>query len=887
MDRPMSEIKRTVFYDRHVALDAKMVEFGGWEMPVQYSTGIIKEHLATRRKAGLFDVSHMGRFIIRGAGAVKFLQHVLTNNVEALDVRETGAQYTLIPNETGGAVDDAYLYCFVKGEYLLVVNAANSEKDWKHLQTLLKDFSDVELIDHTEELVMLALQGPMSRKFLGEIIQSGPLPEPFRNAVSTVTIKGSEVKVARTGYTGEPLCFELFASRDNGLMLWDLLLAKGATPIGLGARDTLRLEAGLPLYGHEFGKDPEGKEIPIMACPLTKFAVSFSPLKAEFVGRQALARQFEALSKIISRDYLLISDLPRMIKPIAVEGRGIAREGARVFKSERHVGYVTSGTMIPLWVVEGEGLSSVQTDQYGLRSICLAYVDSDIIEDDKVKIEIRGKAVDAVVVPFHLRTDAPPYARPILFDHQIPAMELHGGDMKAKVHRLLEKTVENTRWRQQDCINLIPSEMTISPMVRLLSVMDPAFRYAEHRESKAFYDVDIFYYQGTEFIGEVELLLEEEMRKFLGCNEVETRLVSGQMANTAVFSAMLDYINRADRKREPRRIRCVMNNHISKGGHLSAQPMGALRDFVARDPRTERPAVVNFPMLTENPYKIDVPAALELIDEYRPELIIFGKSMVLHKEPVAEIRQFLDLQGLDAVVMYDMAHVLGLIGPHFQHPFEEGADLVTGSTHKTYFGTQRGVVASCFKEQEERYELWEALSRRVFPGSVSNHHLGTLLGLLMATYEMNHFKDEYQSRVIANAKAFGRALNDCGLKVAGDPTIEFTETHQVVVDVGYGHGPEIAQRLEANNIICNYQAGPDEESFTASGALRLGVSEMTRFGMLEEDFRALASLIRDVVMNDADVTDHVKTLRKPFCELQFCFRGDEYAELLQKLYKFL
>jgi aminomethyltransferase len=570
-----------------------MVEFGGWEMPVQYPTGIIKEHLATRREAGLFDVSHMGRFIIRGAGALKFLQHTLTNNVEALDVRETGAQYTLIPNETGGAVDDAYLYCFVKGEYLLVVNAANSEKDWKHLQTLLKDFNDVELIDHTEDLVMLALQGPMSRKFLGEIIQSGPLPEPIRNAVSTVTIKGSEVKVARTGYTGEPLCFELFASRGNGLMLWDLLLAKGATPIGLGARDTLRLEAGLPLYGNELGQSPDDKEIPIMACPLTKFAVSFSDLKAEFVGRKAVARQFEALSRIISRDYSLISDLPRMIKPIAVEGRGIAREGVRVFKNEKHVGYVTSGTMIPLWVVEGEGLSSVQTDQYRLRSICLAYVDSDIIEDDKLTIEIRGKSVDAVVVPFHLRTDAPPYARPIVFDHQIPAMELYGGDMKAKAHRLLEKTVENMRWRQQDCINLIPSEMTISPMVRLLSVMDPAFRYAEHRESRAFYDVDIFYYQGTEFIGEIELLLEEEMRKFLGCNEVETRLVSGQMANTAVFSAMLDYINRADRKCEPRRIRCVMNNHISKGGHLSAQPMGALRDFVARDSYADRKPVQN------------------------------------------------------------------------------------------------------------------------------------------------------------------------------------------------------------------------------------------------------------------------------------------------------
>ncbi|MCK5724913.1 MAG: glycine cleavage system aminomethyltransferase GcvT, partial [Gammaproteobacteria bacterium] len=406
----MTELYKTVFYDRHVNLGANIVEFGGWEMPIQYDSGILQEHLATRKQAGLFDVSHMGRFTVRGAGAVQFLQHVLTNNAEALDVRETGAQYTLIPNETGGAVDDAYLYSFVEGEYLLVVNASNREKDWKHLQSLIEDFSDVELIDRTEEIVMLALQGPMSRKLLGDTIQSGRLPEPIRNAVSTVTIEGADVKVARTGYTGEPLCFELFTSRENGLILWDLLLAKGATPIGLGARDTLRLEAGLPLYGHELGQDPDDKEIPILACPLTKFAVSFSELKGEFVGRQALNSQFEALSKIISRDYSLISCLPRMIKPIAVAGRGIARGGAKVFKNGEHVGYVTSGTMVPLWAVEGEGLFSAQTEQHQLRSICLAYIDSEIIEDDEVTVEIRGKMVDAVVVPFHLRSDAPPYA---------------------------------------------------------------------------------------------------------------------------------------------------------------------------------------------------------------------------------------------------------------------------------------------------------------------------------------------------------------------------------------------------------------------------------------------------------------------------------------------
>jgi aminomethyltransferase len=615
--------------------------------------------------------------------------------------------------------------------------------------------------------------------------------------------------------------------------------------------------------------------------------VSFSPFKGEFVGLAALARQFEALEKIIARDYSTIADLPRLIQPIAVAGRGIAREGAKVFKGNKHVGYVTSGTMIPMWAVKGEGLASTQTDQRELRPICLAYIDSDIIEDEKVTIDIRGRAVDAVVVPFHMRSDAPPCARPIVFDHELEAEKLPTGDAPTKVRHLLEKTLENTRWRQRECINLIPSEMTISPMARLVSVMDPAFRYAEHRKLEAFYEADIFYYQGTKFISEVERLLDEEMRKFLGCEEVEMRLISGQMANTAVFSAMVDYINRADRKREPRRIRQVMNNHISKGGHLSAQPMGALKDYVAHDPRTERPAVVNFPVLADNRYNIDVPATLELIDEYRPELIIFGKSMVLHREPVAEISRFLNAQGIDAVVMYDMAHVLGLIGPHFQQPFAEGADLVTGSTHKTFFGTQRGVVGSRFQEHEERYELWEALYRRSFPGSVSNHHLGTLLGVLIAAYEMNHFKDEYQAKVIANAKAFARAMKDCGLDVAGDPTIDFTETHQVVVNVGYACGPEIASRLEANNIICNYQASPDEEGFTASGSLRMGVSEMTRFGMGKDDFRALASLIHDVVVNNANVTDQVKALRERFCELRFCFRGNEYVDVMEKLHELL
>ncbi len=270
-------------------------------------------------------------------------------------------------------------------------------------------------------------------------------------------------------------------------------------------------------------------------------------------------------------------------------------------------------------------------------------------------------------------------------------------------------------------------------------MLDPAFRYAEHRSLRSYYDAEVFYYQGTDFIEGVEELLKEEMARYLGCREVETRVISGQMANAAVFSALVDYLNRGDRKTEPRRIRSVLNNHIIRGGHLSAQPMGALHHFVRIDPRLEKPAVANFPVLPENPYKIDVEATRRLIDEVRPELIIFGKSMVLHREPVREIRDFLKEQKIEAIVLYDMAHVLGLVGPYFQEPFSEGADLVTGSTHKTFFGTQRGVIAGNWREEEKHYALWESVENRTFPGSVSNHHLGTLLGLLVAAYEMNCF----------------------------------------------------------------------------------------------------------------------------------------------------
>ena len=225
--------------------------------------------------------------------------------------------------------------------------------------------------------------------------------------------------------------------------------------------------------------------------------------------------------------------------------------------------------------------------------------------------------------------------------------------------------------------------------------------------------------------------------------------------------------------------------------------------------------------------------------------------------------------------------------PYFQEPFNEGVDIITGSTHKTFFGTQRGMVASDYDEKDPRYEFWKAIRKRTFPGSVSNHHLGTLLGLLMAAYEMNYFKDEYQKKVLANAKTLAKALKDSGMDVAGDPEVSYTETHQVIVNVGYAKGPEVAKKLEDNNIIVNYQAAPFDEGFTAAGSLRLGVQEMTRFGMEEEDFKTMAQFIHDVVIDRKSVKEEVKSFRKKFIEPEFCFSGKEFDIIIEKLHKLI
>jgi len=873
-------MNRTVLYEEHVKLNGNMIDFGGWEMPLNYEKGIIGEHLATRKSAGLFDISHMGRFLIDGKEKIDFLQYVLSNNVLALD--EDQAQYTIIQNENGGALDDAYLSRFGEDEYILVVNAANREKDLSHLKSNMDSF-DVEITDISDDVSMISLQGPDSKKMLSKLANTEFLTEPLRNSLNTIDICGVPVKLSKTGYTGEPLGYEMFIPSDRTAEIWRGLIDLGAVPVGLGARDTLRLEAGMPLYGHELGVRDSGEDIPVFSIPLAKLAVSFADAKGDYIGRDALKRQFDALKRIVNREFSDITDLPWKINTIAMLEKGIPRAGCRIYKGDRQIGTVTSGTMVPYYKSEGDGLAAEFTDESAKRAIGMALIDSDILPDEEIEVEIRDKKIAGVVTEYSLKSDAPPYARPIVYGYEEPTDPDISGSYDSKVRELITGSIENHRWRQDECINLIPSEQTSSRATGLLSILDPSYRYAEHKKMESLYDHDVFYYQGTEFINNVENLLRAEIKKFLNCREAETRTISGQMANTAVYSALMDYKNRVNKKVDPERLGYVLNNHIIRGGHLSAQPMGALHDYIAIDPKTEKSALVNFPVLKENNYKVDLAETEKILEEYRPEFIIMGKSMILHKEPVREIRKIVSDMNIDTIIMYDMAHVLGLAGPYFQEPFKEGVDIITGSTHKTFFGTQRGIIACDFSEDELKHDLWDRIEARAFPGSVSNHHLGTMLGLLMATYEMNEFKDEYQKNVISNAKYFAKALSENGLDVAGDPGISFTETHQVIVNVGYGHGPDIATHLENNNIIVNYQATPEEEGFTASGALRLGVSEMTRFGFGAEEFDLLAKIMAEAVIDKKDVGDEVKNLRSGYRKLKYCFDEEDIVKELEKI----
>ena len=389
----MSECKRTPLYDAHVAAGATMVDFGGWDMPIQYPAGIVTEHLYDRKACGIFDVSHMGRLIVEGPQRVAFLQKVLSSNVAALAPGR--AQYCIIPTETGGAVDDAYLYMFEQDRYMLIVNASNTDKDLAHFAKYLPDY-DCTITNITDTYSSVAVQGPDAEKILKILSGGAEITGPRKNDLNELVMEGHTVRASKTGYTGDPIGWELFIDAKEVTWLWNRLIELGAKPTGLGARDTLRLEAGLPLYGHEMGADPAGNEMPIFAVSLARFAVSFKEEKGDYIARDILLKGQGTGMRIV---------------PIALVDRGVMRAGMDIYHEGIHVGWVTSGTMVPYYHFDEAGNI---LDTTGKRSIGFAYLNSDIGADAQIQIDVRGKRLNARLVAKHMDQSQIPYGRAIL-----------------------------------------------------------------------------------------------------------------------------------------------------------------------------------------------------------------------------------------------------------------------------------------------------------------------------------------------------------------------------------------------------------------------------------------------------------------------------------------
>lgn len=363
------ELKRTPLFEVYKDYGAKTIDFGGWELPVQFS-GIREEHETVRTKAGLFDVSHMGEITVKGKGSEAFLQRLVTNDVSKL--KNGGAQYTALCYENGGTVDDLIIYKRNNEDFLLVVNAANTEKDFEWLKQ--HQTEDVEIKNISNEVAQLALQGPLSEKILQKLSRNLDLKEiGFFKFKENVELNGIKALVSRTGYTGED-GFEIYCESQDVIHLWKEILdagkEEGLLPIGLGARDTLRFEATLPLYGQELAPDITPIEAGI------GFAVK-TDKEIDFIGKSVLKQQKE-------------NGPDRKLVGIEMIDRGIPRHGYPVYVGEERVGEVTSGTQSPTLK----------------KNIGLALLKKEFSElGTEVDVEVRSKKLKAKVIatPFYKR----------------------------------------------------------------------------------------------------------------------------------------------------------------------------------------------------------------------------------------------------------------------------------------------------------------------------------------------------------------------------------------------------------------------------------------------------------------------------------------------------
>ena len=409
------------------------------------------------------------------------------------------------------------------------------------------------------------------------------------------------------------------------------------------------------------------------------------------------------------------------------------------------------------------------------------------------------------------------------------------------MEKIIELLEEHNTWRK-NCINLIASENVMSPYCEKYYVSDLMHRYAEGLPFNR-------YYQGLKFVDQIEDLAQKAFMEHFQANFVDVRPISGTLANFAVFSALAE---RGD---------VVMNLGIQGGSHVSHEQAGAVGVLGLKSYALP---------FDEINLKLDLPRIEEKILELKPKFIVMGGSVITFPQPIREIRKICDQTGTK--IIYDAAHVFGLItAGKFQNPLEEGADIITASTHKTFPGPQGGIIIG--RDLDEK--LIKRIQGKVFPGVLSNHHLHRIPPLYLALREMQEFGDAYTSQIIKNAQALAQALDQAGFEVLFKDR-GFTESHQVVVNVEkQGGGDPVAKKLEEANIILNKNIIPnDTDNPTKPKGLRIGVQEMTRYGMKEEEMRQIAGFIAEVVIEDkatSEIREKVEIFRGRFLKTQYCF----------------